>query len=677
MRVIIKDMNKTLFIVFLSVFLMVGFWSWTAYAHNGEESQFIISEEITLADLGVEDPGVLPTNPFYFLKEFRRGITRLFTFNAVAKVDLELEISNEKAAEAKKVLEIHPDDSVAIVDALQNYKEAQERLRVRLESLRETSQNPNVDKLLDKLVDRAVKHEKVFDRFSLKGNEEAERAVKAIKEEISGLVAAGAAKDDPAQFASKLEKSLVEVKGGDLKHVYSVEILDRYYERVPETLKPGFNRLREEFKEKLSEDIEEALEKTDDDEEIAEALRELPGDAERRSVIFEEIKQKAKAPVVLILDSVDKKLTEGTDNLEKAESQIKRAEELTVKLERLISAENFFPFSVRQRLEEARFKLKQARSSFEEKKYGEAFGQARSAEVLARNALRILEEEKPSVENLKKILSELEAKIGAYERLLEERGFTFENHPKAFMLIAEAKKHLGFTNDALAKEDLNGVILHAGHVRGYLKDLSRLLEDRVRYEAPSSEIKSVEVAKPTIQERESIMKPTEPAPVPRMEVKLVPDTRSVETVCALQYSPICGADGKTYSNECFAKAAGIEIKYKGECAAAVRSVETIPTPIPVENLQTYEFKIESDDSGFYPISSISVPKDSKIKIHFIVRNEGVYYGGLRFTSNKFNTGTVKPGSTATVEFIADESFDFTSWWPLTNDLKATGKIIIQ
>lgn len=107
-----------------------------------------VTETVTLEDLGVSEPGILPTNPFYFIKEWGRGVRSFFTFNRIAKAELELRIANEKAAELKKVQETRPDDIRGLDKAMLNYQKSQVRLRIKFEAIKGTSQNPNVDQLL-------------------------------------------------------------------------------------------------------------------------------------------------------------------------------------------------------------------------------------------------------------------------------------------------------------------------------------------------------------------------------------------------------------------------------------------------------------------------------------------------------------------------------------------------
>ncbi|PJA84415.1 MAG: hypothetical protein CO145_01255 [Candidatus Nealsonbacteria bacterium CG_4_9_14_3_um_filter_37_13] len=53
--------------------------------------------------------------------------------------------------------------------------------------------------------------------------------------------------------------------------------------------------------------------------------------------------------------------------------------------------------------------------------------------------------------------------------------------------------------------------------------------------------------------------------IERIEVRERERATEEIQVCTLEWDPVCGKDGKTYSNECFAKLAGVEMDYKGKC----------------------------------------------------------------------------------------------------------------
>jgi len=70
------------------------------------------------------------------------------------------------------------------------------------------------------------------------------------------------------------------------------------------------------------------------------------------------------------------------------------------------------------------------------------------------------------------------------------------------------------------------------------------------------------------EEQQNILKPRPKPPIP--ETPEVP-----EIVCPAIFDPVCGEDGATYPNDCEASRAMVKIAYRGEC----RVEEPIPTPI--------------------------------------------------------------------------------------------------
>ena len=150
-------MNKII-VATLTGMLAFGFvLSAQAHVVNTGESG-ISTTTITLSDLGVENVGTLPTSHFYFFKEWKRGIERIFTFNKVAKAELELSITNEKAAEILAVLESEPDNSRGIKTAITNFAEAQTELKDRLAQVEGDSHDSDVAELLDSVDHKTQKH---------------------------------------------------------------------------------------------------------------------------------------------------------------------------------------------------------------------------------------------------------------------------------------------------------------------------------------------------------------------------------------------------------------------------------------------------------------------------------------------------------------------------------------
>ena len=85
---------------------------------------------------------------------------------------------------------------------------------------------------------------------------------------------------------------------------------------------------------------------------------------------------------------------------------------------------------------------------------------------------------------------------------------------------------------------------------------------------------------------------------------------------------------------------------------------------------------EADDFGFYP-SSIKVKRNQVVDLNITVRKENVYFNGLEFESKYFETGKVYPGDSKVVQFVSNEDFKITSYWPSSRAKKADLQIVVE
>lgn len=206
-------------------------------------------EEITNEDLGVGNQGILPGSPFYFLKNWRRGIQDFFTFNPVKKAELKLKFANEKMAEVKEMIrKERPEDEV--INALENANKELERMRERIEE-----KGIESEELLEKIIESGLNHQKVIDRIEENFPDVYERIEEARGNSIGSIMGSSLKIADGEKIREKLEEKLEE-GGSQLKHIKSLEVLMRVEEQVPEEAKEAIRKAQENILKRLKGDLE-------------------------------------------------------------------------------------------------------------------------------------------------------------------------------------------------------------------------------------------------------------------------------------------------------------------------------------------------------------------------------------------------------------------------------------
>lgn len=110
------------------------------------------------------------------------------------------------------------------------------------------------------------------------------------------------------------------------------------------------------------------------------------------------------------------------------------------------------------------------------------------------------------------------------------------------------------------------------------------------------------------------------------------------------------------------------------------ATQTSPSPTLTKETPTKEnvtiFSVLATDYKFEP-NSLQVMKGDRVRIVFTFNDSEIYFAGLDIKSNYFTVEYKPAQGNKTVEFTADQTFDFRSYWPSSGVLKAVGKVTIS
>ncbi len=396
----------------------------------------------------VENPGLLPTNPFYFLKSFRRSTQRVFTVNPVNKAGLELDILSQKAGELKRLQEVLDGADENVKAATVPYGESLERLKASLQSVKDTSKTQAIDQLLSKLLETGLKHMVLFDGLAKVGDSGMRDRLESLDSQMAEILVSAVTRLDSAD---KLRDRLAQVADQSNDDLLSQILFLRSLSRVEDELSDdSFARnVILIQKDGLFYSAISKMENREGEQSVADVFDGISGNVLRTIGTVDEIRERiGDSELKNTLAIVRQRLLDvGKDEKSISKPEVSR---LMSEASQLVSISSFATAgaksnSVNSLIAKAKFNAAAAEASFEIGQYEDAAGQASVALASVKNALSYLARlNKSALENE---IKNLKNQFDSLSAQAKEMGVSNDASTVSFTLLALAEKSLGSVSD--------------------------------------------------------------------------------------------------------------------------------------------------------------------------------------------------------------------------------------
>jgi hypothetical protein len=427
--------------------------------------QVVKNQEVTLKDLGISDPGILPGNPFYFLKEWSRDVKSTLTFSSVKKAEVQLGIVNERAAEIKKLASLLPASSKSLTQALDNFDKSIDLLKEKIGDLeKKSASGSETDNFLNLLSDSIIKQVKLFSELKDGVGDKNKQKLSDLQGKAVELMAEIPLKiETPNEFKCRLEKVINDQNDNSLKEITVSEVLDRLDEKIPQETKLELLKI----KENLLIKFQARLESEDFSQALSEILTQLPGDSARKVKILDEIREGVlnsdiKNRLNLVRqDILDKAAKAKEIRKPEAEAMINNANDSLNNLEISMNSTTTPKSVIISGLyTKAKFNLDQAKQALRLNNYGQAFGQASASAAASAAGLNDVSKfnsangpcAEEDITSLKEYHDELAGKI-------KEMGLDKKSSPEIISLLNKSEEKIAKISDLLNKNPKADIII--------------------------------------------------------------------------------------------------------------------------------------------------------------------------------------------------------------------------